>query len=417
MVTSGSIATSVSASGTIAAPEASTLSWATTGTIQKIDVAVGQTVKAGDVLAELDSASLSADVIQGQADLLAAQKNLATVQAGPTADQIAAARLAVVQAEQVVTQTQRTLNADTTPNVAYYQDQFNRAQEAVSAAQSTVSNDQYQIALRTASDALANAKSNLEQWQILEQRYPGYSAMHGDGLANAQTKYDRAVQDFNVAQANVQNSSTNDANALADARAPDIAPALSGRYEVDGVAAVPVLELIVRRYAEETYSPAAAEKVCGIPAARIRALAQELASTALDSNLSLAQPWTDWAGRRHDRMQARPVAMHAMRGISAHSNGFQTCRAIHLLQLLVAGQQVVVELPELLGLLVDLLLQGAGPGPEFGPALLQPLGAVLDQLLEVGPDLLKFPDGLHQLARPLLDAVFEQPVLAFNLIP
>ncbi len=31
----------------------------------------------------------------------------------------------------------------------------------------------------------------------------------------------------------------------------------------------------------------------------------------------------------------RPVAIHAMRGISAHANGFQTCRAIHLLQLLV----------------------------------------------------------------------------------
>ena len=32
-----------------------------------------------------------------------------------------------------------------------------------------------------------------------------------------------------------------------------------------------------------------------------------------------------------------PVAMHAMRGISAHSNGFQTCRAIHLLQMLLGS--------------------------------------------------------------------------------
>jgi anaerobic selenocysteine-containing dehydrogenase len=31
----------------------------------------------------------------------------------------------------------------------------------------------------------------------------------------------------------------------------------------------------------------------------------------------------------------RPVSMHAMRGVSAHSNGFQTCRAIHLLPLLL----------------------------------------------------------------------------------
>ncbi|TIT70076.1 MAG: formate dehydrogenase, partial [Mesorhizobium sp.] len=36
----------------------------------------------------------------------------------------------------------------------------------------------------------------------------------------------------------------------------------------------------------------------------------------------------------------RPVSMHAMRGISAHSNGFHTCRAIHLLQVLLGTVDV-----------------------------------------------------------------------------
>ena len=36
-------------------------------------------------------------------------------------------------------------------------------------------------------------------------------------------------------------------------------------------------------------------------------------------------------------MIGRPVGMHAMRGISAHSNGFHTCRAIHLLQMLLGA--------------------------------------------------------------------------------
>jgi anaerobic selenocysteine-containing dehydrogenase len=125
--------------------------------------------------------------------------------------------------------------------------------------------------------------------------------------------------------------------ALADARAAGISPALSGRFAVDGIEAVPVMELIARRYADPAHSPEAAEKICGIPAARIRALAQELATAALDSGLSLDVPWTDWAGREHATMPMRPVAMHAMRGISAHSNGFQTCRAIHLLQLLLGA--------------------------------------------------------------------------------
>jgi sulfite dehydrogenase (quinone) subunit SoeA len=36
-------------------------------------------------------------------------------------------------------------------------------------------------------------------------------------------------------------------------------------------------------------------------------------------------------------MLGRGVAMHAMRGISAHSNGFHTCRALHLLHALIGG--------------------------------------------------------------------------------
>ena len=39
-------------------------------------------------------------------------------------------------------------------------------------------------------------------------------------------------------------------------------------------------------------------------------------------------------------MKGRPVSMHAMRGISAHSNGFQTCRALHVLQLLLGSVDV-----------------------------------------------------------------------------
>ena len=39
----------------------------------------------------------------------------------------------------------------------------------------------------------------------------------------------------------------------------------------------------------------------------------------------------------HDKVVGRPVAMYAMRGISAHSNGFQTCRALHLLQMLLGA--------------------------------------------------------------------------------
>ncbi len=39
-------------------------------------------------------------------------------------------------------------------------------------------------------------------------------------------------------------------------------------------------------------------------------------------------------------MTGRPVSFHAMRGISAHSNGFQTSRALHVLQILLGSVEV-----------------------------------------------------------------------------
>ena len=103
----------------------------------------------------------------------------------------------------------------------------------------------------------------------------------------------------------------------------------------DGRRAVPVFQLVAERYLDPCYAPEVVAETCGIPAATIRRLAAEMARTAFEEEIELAVPWTDWAGRRHESMRGRPVSLHAMRGISAHSNGFQTCRALHLLQMLL----------------------------------------------------------------------------------
>jgi len=120
------------------------------------------------------------------------------------------------------------------------------------------------------------------------------------------------------------------------AAGPAVKPAFKGRFELaDGRSGVPVLELLGCRYSHPDYAPDAVAATCGIPAATIRRIAAELASAAFDAPLLLDRPWTDAWGRRHQQTIGRPVAMHAMRGISAHSNGFHTCRAIHLLQILL----------------------------------------------------------------------------------
>ena len=123
-----------------------------------------------------------------------------------------------------------------------------------------------------------------------------------------------------------------------DANTIDISPAVVGEYTLtDGRIAVPVFQLIVDRYLDPQYAPDAVAERCGIPANDIRRIARELAEAAFDSNLTLPIAWTDSWGREHEDMIGRPVSMHAMRGISAHSNGFHTCRALHLLQLLLGA--------------------------------------------------------------------------------
>ena len=128
------------------------------------------------------------------------------------------------------------------------------------------------------------------------------------------------------------------AKAPVNALQAEIKPAVVGEYQLpDGRKARPAFHLLAERYLDRRYSPDEAATRCGVPAATIRRIAAELARAAFDEQIVLDQPWTDWAGRRHDKMIGRPVSMHAMRGISAHSNGFHTCRAIHVLQMLLGA--------------------------------------------------------------------------------
>ncbi|WP_339848786.1 molybdopterin oxidoreductase family protein [uncultured Nisaea sp.] len=118
----------------------------------------------------------------------------------------------------------------------------------------------------------------------------------------------------------------------------DIAPDLAGEHVLpDGRKAVPSFKLLAERYLDPSYAPDAVAAQTGLDAATIKRLAAEIAHAAFEQEITLDVPWTDWAGRRHEKMIGRPVAMHAMRGISAHSNGFHTCRALHMLQMLLGS--------------------------------------------------------------------------------
>lgn len=119
-----------------------------------------------------------------------------------------------------------------------------------------------------------------------------------------------------------------------------VMPDLAGSYRKGGISHRPVLQLMAERYLSDEYAPEAVSERCGIAAPRIKALAAEIARVAFEEEITINQPWVDWKGEKHAVMTGRPVAMHSMRGISAHSNGFQTARALHVLQILIGSVEV-----------------------------------------------------------------------------
>ncbi|MDP2170420.1 MAG: molybdopterin oxidoreductase family protein [Rhodocyclaceae bacterium] len=111
-------------------------------------------------------------------------------------------------------------------------------------------------------------------------------------------------------------------------------PFLRGEFKLkDGTPVKPAFQLLQERV--EKYTPEWAEGVTGIPAATIRRLAREMGVTARDQKIELPINWTDSWGVEHDTVTGNPVSFHAMRGLAAHSNGFQSIRALAILMSLL----------------------------------------------------------------------------------
>ena len=119
-----------------------------------------------------------------------------------------------------------------------------------------------------------------------------------------------------------------------------IHPDLNATYRVRGATSTTVFHDIIKKYISPEYDPETVADVCGIPAQKIRALANEIARVAFEEEFELPIEWTDFRGEKHKSMKGRPVSFHSMRGVSAHSNGFQTCRALHILQILLGTVEV-----------------------------------------------------------------------------
>ncbi len=166
-VSRGDVSSTVSSSGTVISPGDIAVAPTTSGTLAQINVKVGQSVHAGQVLAQIDTTSLKSAVAQAQSSLIQAQANLTNAQA--TADTTASTTAIQLQNDQTAVTTaqnnyayQQTLIAasqatdqttvqtalskldsdktTTSQNVAVYQSNVDSAKNSLASAQLTYNN-------------------------------------------------------------------------------------------------------------------------------------------------------------------------------------------------------------------------------------------------------------------------------------
>ncbi|MBN2257490.1 MAG: efflux RND transporter periplasmic adaptor subunit, partial [Anaerolineaceae bacterium] len=90
----GNVVQTIEIVGSIRAVPSASLNWSTSGTVMSSTVQVGDEVKAGDILLELEPSSVSSDILEAQTDLITARSELELLKTADTAYQTAAQNLA-----------------------------------------------------------------------------------------------------------------------------------------------------------------------------------------------------------------------------------------------------------------------------------------------------------------------------------
>ena len=134
----GTVTQTIPISGNLAPVNQTDLDFTSAGRVQAVRVSAGQQVNAGDVIATLDTSTLSGALTTAQAGLQSAQARLSLDQAGPTAQNLAQAQASVNTATVQLQNAQTSFN-DT---VASNAQSLAQAQAALSADQATVDADQ-----------------------------------------------------------------------------------------------------------------------------------------------------------------------------------------------------------------------------------------------------------------------------------
>jgi HlyD family secretion protein len=179
-VTRGSITQSVSSSGSVRSMQSAQVDWQTSGQVSKVEVQVGQQVKAGQELETLAPTSVSPSVLNAQQTLVDAENNLQSLQTST---------LTTTQAQQAL--------ANAQANYTTAQDALSALQVPTNANNTTIKQDQADLLLAQ------------QQLQKMESKYGTLTKLQPTNktkankvlrLATAQTAVDNAQKTLNLAQ-------------------------------------------------------------------------------------------------------------------------------------------------------------------------------------------------------------------------
>ncbi len=201
------LSATVGATGTVRSNQTAALTWETTGTVQAVNVKVGDKVQTGDVLATLDPTTLPQNVILAQADLLSAQRQLEDLKNSNTAR--AQAEQAVADAEDALKTAQDKYDSMFYPRASDELIRNTQAKINLAKLQVTKSSDTYRhfINKRDGNPDKAQALADLTNAQInlnnLIAQYNWYTGHY------TQVDIDKAKSALDVAKAQLSDAQRN----------------------------------------------------------------------------------------------------------------------------------------------------------------------------------------------------------------
>lgn len=167
-------ANQIRATGNLVSGNQATLAFQSAGRVKEIKVKEGDLVKAGALIASLDTSALDATVIQAQAALDSANANLTRVKAGPTPEDVAIAKSNLDRAQAAVIQSQTAydrIGGASNPTSGLTQQALNLQQntltyQAALAQYSLAVNHPTPSELKAAESTVAQAQATLESAKL-----------------------------------------------------------------------------------------------------------------------------------------------------------------------------------------------------------------------------------------------------------